>query len=148
MRAHERPASSIRDSSTHAQRRLIVGPASQRALFFGRSALSTVIDEGDASGHLPFLAIEVLAGPARGGTFPFTMVGPGSRAGELALRLIAAGQRRFPSMGASRSARAFVAIWHSGLGCCHPFGLDGYRPSASMRSAGRVPIICTGSWPW
>ena len=44
--------------------------------------------------------------------------------------------------------KGFRRGWHSGLGCCHPFGLNDHRSLASMRSAGRLPIIFSGSWPW
>ena len=43
--------------------------------------------------------------------------------------------------------KGFRRGWHSGLGCCHPFGLNDHRSLASMRSAGRLPIIF-GPWPW
>src|SRR4051794_18424459 len=60
-----------------------------------------------------FLAGEVLAG-ARGGESP---------------------RLEFPVHGRLPLRKGLFRDWHSGLGCCHPFGLDGRRPSASMRSA-------------
>src|SRR5688572_15684711 len=38
----------------------------------------------------------------------------------------------------------FCRLRRLGLGCCHPSGLDGHRPSAPMSSADRLPIIITG----
>ena len=54
----------------------------------------------------------------------------------------------FPIHGRLPLRKGFRRGWHSGLGCCHPFGLNDHRSLASMRSAGRLPIIFSGSWPW
>ena len=57
-------------------------------------------------------------------------------------------RRYFPIHGRLPLRKGFRRGWHSGLGCCHPFGLNDHRSLASMRSAGRLPIIFSGSWPW
>ena len=56
--------------------------------------------------------------------------------------------QNFPIHGRLPLRKGFRRGWHSGLGCCHPFGLNDHRSLASMRSAGRLPIIFSGSWPW
>ena len=65
-----------------------------------------------------------------------------------ALCLGSLAHRRTSIHGRLPLRKGFRRGWHSGLGCCHPFGLNDHRSLASMRSAGRLPIIFSGSWPW
>ena len=66
----------------------------------------------------------------------------------LALAFAGSGMAHSPIHGRLPLRKGFRRGWHSGLGCCHPFGLNDHRSLASMRSAGRLPIIFSGSWPW